>query len=68
MALSWKREKKFNLNNIIRNPFALDVCDFFYLWGALFRSASNFSASQVFSPWMLKKAEQPEGGGSVDAI
>lgn len=43
-------------------------CVFNYLSGAVFSSAAKLSASHVFSPWTLKNAEHPEGGGSLDAI
>lgn len=43
-------------------------CVLNYLWGAVFSSDARLSASHVFSPWTLKNAEHPEGGGSLDAI
>lgn len=43
-------------------------CVLNYLRDAVFSSDARLSASHVFSPWTLKNAEHPEGGGSLDAI
>lgn len=50
------------------HPHVWLLCVFIYLSGAVSSSAAKLSVSHVFSPWTLKKAEQPEGGGSLDAI
>lgn len=53
------------INNVIMHHLGSVSC---YLPGADFSNASKLSVSHVFSPWTLKKAEQPGGGGSLDAI
>lgn len=49
------------------HPF-LYMYIFSYRSGAVFSKAAKPSALHVFSPWTLKKAGQPDGGGSLDAI
>ena len=39
-----------------------------YRAGAVSSRAARPAASHAFSPWTLKNAEQPPGGGSLDAI
>ena len=39
-----------------------------YRAGAVSSRAARPAASHAFSPWTLKNAEQPAGGGSLDAI
>lgn len=46
----------------------LQVQVIFYLSTAVFNKVPKLSTSHVFTPWMLTKAEQPGGGGSVEAI
>lgn len=74
MALSWKREKKAALNNIIRNPFALDVCDFFtfevhflgvpltslYHRSSLRGCSKKLSSQKEEAQWTLSKNIHPK--------
>lgn len=68
----WLRpERETNVSQMLDQmlfSWLLALVVFNYLSGAVFSSAAKASASHVFSPWTLKNAEQPVGGGSLDAI
>lgn len=83
MALSWKKENFFYLNNIIRNPFALDVCDFFFTFEVHFlgvpltslhhRSSlrgcsKKLSSQKEEAQWTLSKNIHPKSIISTNII